>query len=162
MTRLTTLDLPNFHRATIGFDRLFDELERGFANSPNGNGYPPYNIVQINEDEYMISLAVAGFGMDNLSVEKDNKILKIEGKTPIGSDNESINYLHKGIGTRNFRREFTLAEHVDVVSAGLELGILNVHLKREVPEELQPKTIEITDYSGHVSEVVDSKSKIDK
>ena len=59
MTRLTTLDLPHFHRATIGFDRLFDELERGFANSPNGNGYPPYNIAQINDDEYMISLGLA-------------------------------------------------------------------------------------------------------
>src|SRR5210317_1868999 len=152
MTRLTTLDLPNFHRATIGFDRLFDELERSFANSPNGNGYPPYNIVQINDDEYMISLAVAGFGMDNLSIEKDNNVLKIEGQTPVGSDNEDIKYLHKGIGTRNFRREFTLAEHVDVVSAGLELGVLNIHLKREVPEELQPKKIKITDYSGTVIE----------
>ena len=82
MTRLTTLDLPTFHRATIGFDRLFDELDRQFANSPNGNGYPPYNIAQINEDEYMISLAVAGFGMDNLSIEKDKNVLKIEGTAP--------------------------------------------------------------------------------
>ena len=71
MTRLTTLDLPNFHRATIGFDRLFNEMERQFANSPNGSGYPPYNIAQLNEDEFMISLAVAGFGMDNLSITKD-------------------------------------------------------------------------------------------
>jgi molecular chaperone IbpA len=73
MTRMTTLDLPQFHRATIGFDRLFNELERGFANSPNGNGYPPYNIAQVNEDEYMISVAVAGFGMDNLEITKDTK-----------------------------------------------------------------------------------------
>ena len=141
MTRLTTLDLPHFHRATIGFDRLFNELERGFANSPNGNGYPPYNIEQINDDEYMISLAVAGFGMDNLEITKDGNTLKIEGTAPKGD--EEVNYLHKGIGGRNFRREFTLADHVDVVEAKLDLGMLNVHLKREVPEALKPKKIEI-------------------
>lgn len=152
MTRLQTLDLPNFHRATIGFDRLFDEMEARFANSAS-NGYPPYNIAQINEDEYMISLAVAGFGMDNLDVTKDKNILRIEGNAPKGD--EHVNYLHKGIGGRNFRREFTLADHVEVVSAGLDLGMLNVHLKREVPEELQPKKIEITDWNGHVQEAID-------
>ena len=148
--RLTTLDLPHFHRATIGFDQMFNELERQFANSPNGNGYPPYNIAQINEDEYMISLAVAGFGMDNLSIEKDGKMLRIEGSAPKGDD--EVNYLHKGIGGRNFQREFTLADHVEVESAGLELGMLNVHLKRNIPEELQPKKIKIVDNS-----VIDSK-----
>ena len=139
--RLTTLDLPHFHRATIGFDQMFNELERQFANSPNGNGYPPYNIAQINEDEYMISLAVAGFGMDNLEIEKDGKMLRIEGTAPKGD--EEVNYLHKGIGGRNFRREFTLADHVKVADANLELGMLNVHLVREVPEALKPKTIKI-------------------
>ena len=148
--RLTTLDLPHFHRATIGFDQMFNELERQFANSPNGNGYPPYNIAQINEDEYMISLAVAGFVMDNLEIEKDGKMLRIEGTAPKGDD--EVNYLHKGIGGRNFRREFTLADHVEVESAGLELGMLNVHLKRNIPEELQPKKIKIVDNS-----VIDSK-----
>ena len=141
MTRITTLDLPQFHRATIGFDRLFNELERGFANSPNGNGYPPYNIVQINDDEYMISLAVAGFGMDNLEIEKDGKMLHIVGTAPKGD--EDVNYLHKGIGGRAFRREFTLADHVEVSNASLELGMLNVHLTREVPEALKPKKIKI-------------------
>ena len=142
MTRITTLDLPNFHRATIGFDRIFEQMERQFANSPNGNGYPPYNIAQINEDEFMISLAVAGFGMDNLSIEKDGDQLKVEGTAPKGD--EEVNYLHKGIGGRNFRREFTLADHVEVINAQLELGMLNIHLKRNIPEELQPKKIKIT------------------
>ena len=141
MTRLTTLDLPNFHRATIGFDRIFEQMERQFANSPNGNGYPPYNIAQINEDEFMISLAVAGFGMDNLSIEKDGDQLRVECTAPKGD--EEVNYLHKGIGGRNFRREFTLADHVEVVNAQLELGMLNIHLKRNIPEELQPKKIKI-------------------
>ena len=155
MTRLTTLDLPNFHRATIGFDRLFNDLERQFANSPNGNGYPPYNIAQINDDEYMISLAVAGFGMDNLDITKDGKVLRIEGTAPKGDEN--VNYLHKGIGGRNFRREFTLADHVEVRNAGLELGMLNIHLVRELPEELQPKKIAIKDWNGHVQEAIDSE-----
>ena len=143
MTRLTTLDLPNFHRATIGFDRIFEQMERQFANSPNGQGYPPYNIAQLNEDEFMISLAVAGFGMDNLDITKDGETLRIEGTAPGGDD--QVNYLHKGIGGRNFRREFTLAEHVEVVNAQLELGMLNVHLKRNLPEELQPKKIKINE-----------------
>ena len=143
MTRITTLDLPHFHRATIGFDRMFNELERQFANSPNGNGYPPYNIAQINDDEYMISVAVAGFSMDNLNITKDGDTLKIEGTAPKGD--EDVNYLHKGIGGRNFRREFTLADHVNVKEANLELGMLNIHLVRELPEALKPKTIKINE-----------------
>ena len=145
MTRLQTLNIPNLHRASIGFDQMFNELERSFANTPNSQGYPPYNIAQINDDEYMISIAVAGFGMDNLDITKDGKILRIEGTSPKGD--EEVNQLHKGIGGRNFRREFTLADHVDVKQAGLELGMLNVHLVRELPEELQPKKIDITDHS---------------
>ena len=152
MTRLTTLDLPSIHRHFVGFDNIFNEMDRMFENSKS-QGYPPYNIAQINENEYMISLAVAGFGMDNLSIEKDNKVLKIEGTAPKGDDD--VNYLHKGIGGRSFRREFTLAEHVEVAGANLELGMLNIHLKREVPEEMKPKKIEINTGStieGTVSE----------
>lgn len=142
MTRLQTLNIPNLHRASIGFDQMFNELERSFANTPNSQGYPPYNIAQINDDEYMISIAVAGFGMDNLEVTQDGNELQIEGKQPVGS--EDTNYLHKGIGTRNFKRTFQLAEHVHVENATLELGMLNVHLVRDVPEELKPKSISIT------------------
>jgi molecular chaperone IbpA len=131
-------------------------MESRFANSAS-QGYPPYNIAQINEDEYMISLAVAGFGMDNLDITKDKQTLRIEGTSPKGD--EHVNYLHKGIGGRNFRREFTLAEHVEVQGATLELGMLNIHLKREVPEELQPKKIAIKDYSGAVHEAIENDSK---
>lgn len=154
MTRLTTLDLPSLHRATIGFDRLFNEMETRFANSQS-QGYPPYNIAQINDDEYMISLAVAGFGMDNLDITKDKNILRIEGTSPKGDEN--VNYLHKGIGGRNFRREFTLADHVEVEGATLELGMLNVHLKREVPEALQPKKIAIQAPSSAEALTIDSE-----
>ncbi len=149
MTRhITTLELPALQGAAIGFDRLFNELDRQFANSKSG-GYPPYNIAKINEDEFMISLAVAGFGMENLDVIKDGNTLRVEGTSPRGD--EEVDYLHKGIAERNFRREFTLADHVEVEDATLDLGMLNIHLKREVPEELQPKSIKInTVYSGKI------------
>ena len=141
MTRLTTLDLPSIHRHFVGFDRMFDEMDRMFENSTKGTGYPPYNIAKLNDNEFMISLAVAGFAMNNLEITKDKDTLKIVGTAPKGDDD--VNYLHRGIGGRSFRREFTLAEHVDVHNAELANGMLNIHLKREVPEELQPKKIEI-------------------
>jgi molecular chaperone IbpA len=147
MTKTLTLrsfDLPALTKFGIGFDNMFDELMRVSAQQSSTN-YPPYNIVQINEDEYMISLAVAGFGLDNLSVTKDKKFLIIEGKEyQPDSDKIVPNYLHKGISNRDFRREFQLADHVEISNAHLELGILSVYLKREVPEDAKPKTIAIT------------------
>ena len=141
---LRSFDIPAIHKFGIGFDNMFDELMRVSAQQSSTN-YPPYDIVQINEDEYMISLAVAGFGLDNLSVTKDKKFLIIEGKE-YQTDSEKIvpNYLHKGISNRDFRREFQLADHVEISNAHLELGILSVYLKREVPEDAKPKTIAIT------------------
>jgi molecular chaperone IbpA len=127
-------------------------MTRDFANSKS-NGYPPYNIAQINEDEYMISIAVAGFGMDNLDITVEKNVMTVEGTAPKGD--EEVNYLHKGIGGRNFRRQFTLAEHVEVANATLELGMLNIHLVREVPEAQKPKKIKITDYNGAVHETIE-------
>jgi len=145
---MTTLELPALQGATIGFDRLFNELDRQFSNS-RSNGYPPYNLAEINENEWMISMAVAGFGMDNLDITKDGNLLRVEGTSPKGG--EDVNYIYKGIAERNFRREFTLADHVEVENAHLDLGMLNIHLKRDVPEELQPKTIKInTSYQGAI------------
>ena len=146
MTKTLTLrafDLPSIHKFGIGFDNLFDDLMRVNAQQSNNN-YPPYNIVQVNDDEYTISVAVAGFGYEDLSVTKDKKTLIIEGKHSTDADAEEVNYLHKGISERSFRREFTLADHVEISNAHLELGILSIHLKREVPEEAKPKTIAIT------------------
>ena len=151
MTKTLTLrsfDIPAITKFGIGFDNLFDDLMRVNAQQSNNN-YPPYDIVQINDDEYMISLAVAGFGHDNLSITKDKKFLIIEGKHSRENiddayEESTTKYLHKGISERSFRREFQLADHVEISNAHLELGILNVHLKREVPEEAKPKTIAIT------------------
>jgi len=141
---LRSLDIPSIHKFAVGFDNMFDEILRVNAQQSNSN-YPPYNVVQINEDEFMISIAVAGFGLDNLSVTKDKNFLIIEGKNTIKEEDlPDINYLHKGISARDFRREFKLADFVEIENAHLELGILNVHLKREIPEEQKPKSIAIT------------------
>ena len=141
MTRITNLDFPSFHRSTIGFDKMFEELNRSFANSQS-NGYPPYNIVQHNENEFSISLAVAGFSMEDITVTKDKNTLSIEGKSPKTADEEK-NYLHRGVAARSFNREFTLADYVEVDKAELKLGMLNILVKRDVPEELQPRKISI-------------------
>ena len=149
MTKTLTLrsfDIPAIHKFGIGFDNMFDELMRVSAQQSTTN-YPPYNIVQVNEDEYMISVAVAGFGPDNLSVTKDKKFLIIEGKhsaETVESPDATYTFLHKGISERSFRREFQLADHVEISNAHLELGILSIHLRREVPEEAKPKAIAIT------------------
>ena len=103
MTRLQTLNIPNLHRASIGFDQMFNELERSFANTPNSQGYPPYNIAQINDDEYMISIAVAGFGMDNLDITKDGKILRIEGTSPKGDEEVKERWLGSFLDKRDLR-----------------------------------------------------------
>lgn len=139
---MTELNLTPFYRTSVGLDRLFDQLANHTATSGN---YPPYNIVQLNENEYVISLAVAGFSMDDLDIVQDRSMLRIEGTSP--KADEEVHYLHKGIGGRNFRREFTLADHVEVENAVLELGMLNIHLKRQIPEALQPKKIAITQNS---------------
>jgi molecular chaperone IbpA len=149
MTRLTTLDLPTFTRSTVGFDQLFNELTRDFANSKS-TGYPPYNVAELNDHEWMISVAVAGFDMDNLDITLEKSTLTVEGTAPGGD--EDVKYLHKGIGGRNFRRAFTLAEHVEVEGAELKNGILNIHLKRNVPEALQPKKIAINCVDNNVLE----------
>jgi len=149
MTKTLTLrsfDIPALTKFGIGFDNMFDELMRVSAQQSSTN-YPPYNIVQINDDEYMIAVAVAGFGHDNLSVTKDKKFLIIEGKHAaenVEVEDPTAIYLHKGISERSFRREFQLADHVEISNAHLELGILSVHLRREVPEDAKPKTIAIT------------------
>ena len=153
MTKTLTLrsfDIPAIHKFGIGFDNMFDDLMRVTAQQSSTN-YPPYDVVQINEDEYMINLAVAGFGHDNLSVTKDKKFLIVEGTHSVtklaDEDDANYTYLHKGISERHFRREFQLADHVEISNAHLELGILSIRLKREVPESAKPKTIAIT----HVS-----------
>jgi molecular chaperone IbpA len=137
-----TFDLTPFHRGTIGFENLINVLTHHHATSSN-TGYPPYNIISVDENKYQIELAVAGFSMMELSITQDRDNLIIEG-IPNEHEDDIPLFLHKGIANRNFIRTFQIAEHVEVKDASLELGILRITLERNVPEELQPKKIAIT------------------
>lgn len=137
---LRSLDIPSIHKFGIGFDSIFDEINRLTASQTTN--YPPYNIVKVDDDRFNIEIAVAGFREGDLSVvvEKSNLTIKGEQKTDIDSPTE---YLYRGISARSFTRSFTLADHVEVVGATVENGILTVQLERVVPDADKPKLIEI-------------------
>ena len=139
-------DLTPFHRGTVGFENLINVLTHQHATASN-TGYPPYNIIRVDENEYQIELAVAGFSMMELSITQERNDLIVEG-TPNEHENDIPLYLHKGIANRSFKRSFTLADHVEVKSAVLNLGILSIILERNVPDELQPKKIAISTVSN--------------
>ena len=143
--QIHTLDLPSFvnqvHRQTIGFDRMFDELNRQFANSRQDN-YPPHNVVKLDDTHYVIEVAVAGFAQDEVNVELKENVLTVTGEQ--AKQNNEIEYLHKGISTRNFVRTFPLAEHIEVRGATIRDGILSIALEHIIPEAMKPKTIAIT------------------
>lgn len=138
---LRSFDIPSIHRFGVGFDSLFNELAR-LSNQPVTN-YPPYNVIKHTEDKYSIELAVAGFKEGEISVEVDKNVLSIKGEQATELD-ANFEYLHRGISARSFTRTFNLAEHVEVRNAEISNGILTVVLERQVPEELQPKKIQIT------------------
>ena len=142
--KLSTFDLPTLsasvNRQTIGFDRLFDELGRTFANSKAEN-YPPYNIIKVDEHNWAIQVAVAGFGEDELDVEFKDNILTITGEKQEKDEQE---YRHRGISDRTFTRTFTLNDNVKIQGATVVNGILAVSLEHIVPDEQKPKKIAIT------------------
>lgn len=141
MNTLTKFDLTPFHRATVGFDRLFNTLDRQFANSVS-TSYPPYNIIQENENSYKIEIAVAGFREDEIDITVKDYTLTVIGEQK--RTEEDVTYLHKGISARSFTRSFTLGDHVEVKSATVQNGLLVIDLERVVPEEDKPKKIPIT------------------
>ena len=138
---LRSLDIPRITKFGIGFDSMFDDLMR-ISTQQTETNYPPYNVLKYDEDHYAIELAVAGFleGELNVTVEKNQLI--IQGSQATDLDNE-VEFLHRGISSREFVRSFTLAEHVHVSGAVVSNGILTVNLEREVPEEQKPKKIAI-------------------
>ena len=141
-TYITTFDIPTLHRHAIGFDRLFQELNRTFANSKTDGNYPPYNIIQNDDTHYQIDVAVAGFAGSELDIElKDNR-LTVSGTQ--SKPEEEVNYLHKGLASRNFVRTWPLGEHVEVRGATVKNGILSILLELVVPEEEKAKKIAIT------------------
>jgi molecular chaperone IbpA len=141
---LKSLDIPSIHKFGIGFDSIFADLNR-LAQAPRGDNYPPYNIVKHDDDNYSIELAIAGFKKEDISIEVDQQQLLIKSKLKdADEDIVELEYLHKGISARHFERSFTLAEHVFVQDAKMTDGILKVILERQLPEELKPRTIDIS------------------
>ncbi len=139
---LKSLDIPSIHKFGIGFDSIFNDLNR-LASVAGKDNYPPYNVVKHDDDNYVIELAVAGFSKDSISIEVDQNQLKIASKVKEDVD-EELEYLHRGISARHFERSFTLADHVYVKDAKMTDGILKVILERQLPEELKPRTIDIS------------------
>ena len=142
---MTQFDLTPFHRSTVGFDSLFDELEnRFFTNTvQNGSSYPPYNIIKVDESKYAIELALAGFDREDVDIEIDQGDLVISGNTEDKNNIDARTYMHRGIAGRAFKRVFKLADHVEVRGAEMKNGILTVSLEKEIPEALKPRKIEV-------------------
>ena len=140
---MRNFDLTPLYRSTVGFDRfgsMLDQLLSGDAPAPS---YPPYNIEKTGDDAYRITLAVAGFGEDDLSLEVKDQGLTVTAKKRDVAKDKSAQFLYRGIAERGFERCFQLADHMKVTGAGLENGLLHIDLVREVPEALKPRTIAI-------------------
>ena len=137
---MRTFDFSPLFRSTVGFDRLFDLMD---SYAEQSNGYPPYNIERSDETHYRISLAVAGFGEQHLTLEVKEGVLTVTGQREPEDQGEPRAYLYQGIAGRAFERRFQLAEHVEVLAAKLENGLLHVDLERIVPDEKKPRRIAI-------------------
>lgn len=140
LTRFDTNSLAQLNRALIGFDRIFHDAERRFANSPQTN-YPPFNILKHDDDHFEIEVAVAGFDREDVSIEVDQNLLTIRGKRL--TEDDTSKYVHRGLAARDFERTFTMADYMEVGEAELTNGILRVKLTRIIPEALKPRFIAI-------------------
>ena len=148
---MRSFDLTPFYRSTVGFDRVFgllDQLADGSAQT-----YPPYNIERTGENAYRITMAVAGFGEGDLSIEAKESTLTVKGEKKSETEEKDREFLYRGIGARTFERRFQLADHVEVKGASIENGLLHVDLVREIPEAMKPRTIAISTAKGNVKQI---------
>lgn len=136
---MRTIDFAPLYRSVVGFDRLASLLEA--ASVDGASGYPPYNIERTDENAYRIEMAVAGFRPEELNIEVKENLLTVQGRK--AANDEGRRYLHRGLAERNFERRFQLADYVVVTDARLADGLLSVSLKRELPEALKPRRVEI-------------------
>ena len=150
-------DFSPLFRSTVGFDRVLDLLDQASRGQSMTN-WPPYNIEKTGEDQYRITMAVAGFSPDEIELVQQENVLLVAGqKHP---DPEGVQVLHRGIATRAFKQTFSLADHVKVTGANLENGLLVIELQREVPEALKPRRIEIASGAGAHTIPQDNKPQI--
>lgn len=147
---MRTIDFSPIYRSSVGFDRLPSLLDAAVQRDNNTSSYPPYNIELVQDDHYRITMAVAGFVQDELSIQTEKQILTISGNKPRNGNNTQ--FLHRGIASRDFERKFQLADYVTVTRARLENGLLHIELVRELPEAIKPRRIAIV--SGD-SEAID-------
>jgi molecular chaperone IbpA len=136
---MRTLDLAPLWRSTVGFDRMFDLIDNTLRYGGEDN-YPPYNIERTGEDSYTISVALAGFAPEDITLTAEHDVLTVEGRK---SERGEHQYLYQGISSRPFRRQFSLADYVQVKGASFESGLLTIELVREVPEAMKPRRIQI-------------------
>jgi molecular chaperone IbpA len=141
---MRNLDLSPFFRSTVGFDRFFDLVEDS-ARWTGEDNYPPYNIIRAGEDQYAITLAVAGFAPEELTIVAAQNVLTVEGRKAVKDDQQ---FLYQGISGRHFKRSFSLADFVQVKGASIENGLLKIELQREVPEAMKPRRITINGATG--------------
>lgn len=154
---MRTYDFAPLYRSSVGFDQIANMMDRVLSNDGATPSYPPYNIEKLENDSYRISIAVAGFSDDDLSVEVREKALIVSARK--ADEDESRTYLHRGIATRAFERRFHLADHVQVTGAAHANGMLHIELERQVPEALKPRQIQIaSDTKALDKDVVDAKS----
>jgi molecular chaperone IbpA len=151
-------DLTPLYRSTIGFDRFGALLDQLGTFEGDGPSYPPYNIERVGENDYRISMAVAGFGEGDLNIEVKENTLSIHGEKR--TETEDTTFLHRGIASRSFERRFQLADHVVVKGATLEHGLLHVDLVRELPEAMKSRTVPIATKTGASDKpkVIDSQA----
>lgn len=153
---MRNFDFAPLYRATVGFDQIADMMDRVLTNDVTQPSYPPYNIEKTADDAYRISIAVAGFSDDDLSVDVKEGALLVSAKK--ADEDANRTYLHRGIATRAFQRRFHLADHVRVVGASHVDGMLHIDLEREIPEALKPRRIEIAKADAVEKDVVDAKA----
>lgn len=138
---MRTIDFSPLYRTAVGFDRLAQLLDAAASQETQG-GYPPYNIERVGENDYRVEIAVAGFRPEELNVEVKEHLLTVQGRKAANDDNRR--FLHRGLAERNFERRFQLADYMVVSEAKLADGLLSISLRRELPEQLKPRTIEIS------------------
>lgn len=156
---MTNFDFSPLFRSTVGFDRLSRMLETGMLNEQS-SAYPPYNIVKLSDDEYRITMAVAGFGENDIDIVSQENQLTVSGRIS-GKDNgaDGVTYLHRGIAERAFERRFQLADHIKVTTADLSNGLLTISLVREVPEAMKPRKIDIKSADAVKEPLIEGKVK---
>jgi molecular chaperone IbpA len=149
---MRTLDLNSLWRSSVGFDRLLDLIDESARWTGEESNYPPYNIERTGEDQYQISLALAGFTPDEVCITAEQNVLAIEGRKAEKGEHQ---YLYQGISARPFRRVFNLADYVEVKGASFEGGLLKIDLVREVPEAMKPRRIAIN--AGNANKTIEHK-----